>query len=1099
MSIAGAIQTPPEFAGRRGALIENPAIPSFVRDTLALAEVELRKLARDPFELLTRAIQSALWLLVFGQVLARVKAIHTGKLSYMAFMVPGILAQSVLFITIFYGISVIWERDLGILQKLLVTPAALPLGHYEVVAEKHGFEAEHIVEIRLVVGEQAVVNLKLQPGHVKQVITVKEEAPVVNTTIQSTAGLVGERQLKELPLNGRSYDELMTLNPGIINYTSERSGGIGASPSAVANMFSVSGRRSQGNLFLLNGIKFTSASEMNLTPGCASGELLGVDAVREFNVLSDSYGAQYGKRSGAQVNIVTSSGSNTLHGAAYEFLRNSAFDARNFFDQGSIPQFERNEFGGALGGPIQKDKTFVFGNYEGFRQDLGLSDVTLVPDNNARLGLLPGPNGTLVNVGIAPGVGIAEAFSHPVQTIREDFGTVRVDHTFTDKDSISSVYPVDDSADWTPTANPFSVTPESLREQVVSLQETYILSPRALNVAEIGFSRGSFFYTGFSTVYAPSFIQDAPVGAVNVGSGTTVRGTSQLTPAGTTSGPVVADRNVFTYQDYVDVTKGAHLLSAGVWLQRIQANDDMVTNRYGIASFSDFTSFLQGKATTFQATPSPTLMGWRTLEGTFYVQDAVRLKSNLHLTVGFRDEITNGWNEAFGRASNYLFGPGGVIDTQPTVGNSVFFVNNARFLPEPPLGLTWDPFGKGKTVIHAGFGVYYSLLDNLGVRLDQNAPFNTTLVLKNQTMSSLYLVPGASLPSSALVSPGGIQPNAYTPGVVEYSFKVEQQIAPKTLLSVGYVGSRGYHEMLLLDANEPVPTICPTASCPATLAPGTVYYAPGAPLANPSVANSTTWFSEGESSYNAFQIDLNHHFDQGFQLRGICTYFKNLDDGGAWIKSVSTNSPAYVMYPLDPMLDWGLSPFDVRDQVTINGNYELPLGSGKFFFNGVDGWREKLANGWTLSGITTVQSGFPFSAVLGFNPTNNGDTRNPIRPSYNPAFKGNIILGDPNEYFNPNAFVVPSSGSYGNVDRDTLIGSGLAQLDLALLKNTSISERVQLQFRAEFFNLPNRANSNTPNNVVFTSNSATPSPTAGVVSSTSTASRQIQFGLKLLW
>jgi hypothetical protein len=993
---------------------------------------------------------------------------------------------------------------------------SLPLGRYDVTAEKPGFRAEIKTGLTLVVGEQAVVDLKLQLGEVKQVITVKDEAPVVNVTTQETSGLVGERQVKELPLNGRSYDELMTLNPGIVNYTEERTGGVGGSNSAVGNMFVVSGRRPQENLFLLNGVEYTSASEINLTPGGASGELLGVDAVREFNVLSDNYGAQYGKRSGAQVDIVTTSGSNDLHGTAYEFLRNSALDARNFFDQGSIPQFERNEFGGALGGPIQKNKTFIFGNYEGFRQDLGLSDVTLVPDDNARLGLLPGSNGKLVNVGIAPGVGpllslwptqngpdlgggIGEAFSHPVQNIREDFGTTRVDHTFSGKDSLFGVYTIDDSADFTPTANPFSITPESLREQVVSLEETHILSPTALNTAVFGFSRGGYYFNGLSTVAAPGFIQGAPVSAIVVGGGTAVNAASQLTAAGTNVGAnFTAVRNLFTAADHVAVSKGVHELTAGVWFQRIQANDNMAADQYGQASFSSLKTFLQGDVSTFTAVPVSTLMGWRSLEGAAFVQDAMKLKPNLELTLGFRAEFTNGWNEAFGRASNYLFNSEGVINSQPQVGPSAFTVNNASFLPEPRAGLAWDPFGSGKTVIHAGFGVYHSLLDGLSYRLDQNPPFNTTLVLKNQPVSSLLIVPGAPPPSGSLISPAGVQPDAQTPGVVKYSLRLEQQIAPRTLLSVGYIGSRGYNEMLQLDANQPIPTICPAAPCPATLAAGTVYYPKGAPLANPKVANTTTWFSEGESSYNALQVDVNHHFDHGLQLRGVYTYSKSLDDGAAWNSSVAANTPAFVMYPRDPTLDWGLSPFDVRHQAAINGSYDLPVGSGKPFLD-YQGLAGKLVSGWTLSGITSIQSGFPFTPQLGFNPTNNGDTRNPIRPSYDPAFTGNILLGSPNLYFNPNAFVIPANGTYGNVGRDTLIGPGLAQFDFALMKNTSISERVHLQFRAEFFNIFNRANFNTPNPVVFTSSSPVPSPTAGVISSTATTSRQIQFGLKFVW
>ncbi|HEV2419708.1 MAG TPA: carboxypeptidase-like regulatory domain-containing protein [Terriglobia bacterium] len=992
---------------------------------------------------------------------------------------------------------------------------SLPLGRYDVTAETTGFKSEVKTGLTLVVGEKALVNLTLQVGEVKQVVTVKDEGPVVNVTSQETSGLVGERQVKELPLNGRSYDELMTLNPGVVNYTGERTGGVGVSNSAVGNMFAVSGRRPQENLFLLNGIEYTGASEINLTPGGTSGELLGVDAVREFNVLSDTYGAEYGKRSGAQVNIVTASGTNLAHGAVYEFMRNSALDARNFFDQGSIPQFERDEFGGALGGPLQKDKTFLFGNYEGFRQDLGLSDVTLVPDDNARLGLLPGSNGTLINVGVAPAVqpflalwpmqngpdlggGIGEAFSHPQQTIREDFGTTRLDHTFSAKDSIFSVYTIDDSADTTPTANPLSLDLESLREQVVSLQETHVFSSTALNTARVGYSRGAYLFNGESLVPSPAFIQGGPVGAIVVGGGTAVNAASQISLAGTNVGTnFVAARNLFTYEDRIDLSKGAHQISTGAWFQRIQANDNMAQGQYGQASFASLTTFLQGTVSTFTAVPSSTLMGWRSLEGAAYFQDAIKLKPNLELTLGLRDEFTNGWNEAHGRASNYLF-TNGVINTQPTVGNQAFTVNNTKFLPEPRVGLAWDPFGKGKTVVHAGFGVYYDLLDDLSYRLDQNPPFNTTLTLKNVPISSLNIVPGAPLPSGGLISPAGVQPNAYTPSVVAYTFKIEHQIAPRTLLSIGYAGSRGAHQMLAADTNEPVPTVCPAAPCPATLAAGTVYYPKGAPLANPQLANATTWLSEGESSYNALEVDVNHHFDHGLQLRGVYTYSKSLDDGGAWNSSVAANTPGFVMFPLDPRLDWGLSPFDIRHLAVINGNYDLPFGHGKPFLS-VDGWKGKMISGWTASAIETLQSGFPFTPQLGFNPTNNGDSRNPVRPSYNPAFQGNIIVGSPTEYFNPNAFILPASGTYGNVGRDTLIGPGLASLDLSLSKNTLITEKVRLQFRAEFFNILNRANFNTPNAVVYTSATSGPSPTAGVISSTATTSRQIQFGMKLIW
>lgn len=976
---------------------------------------------------------------------------------------------------------------------------SLASGPYEVVIEKAGFETAARAGIALVVGQRAQENFSLVVGELKQIVTVEEQPDAVALSTQSTSGLVSEKQIKDLPLNGRSYDGLLNLNPGIVNYTSQKSGGTGTSNSAIGNMFSASGRRPQESIFLLNGIEFTSASQINLTPGGTSGQLLGVDAVREFNVVTDAYGAEFGKRPGAQVTVVSSSGTNQVHGSVYEFIRNSRLDARNFFDQKDVAPFKRNVFGVAGGGPIQRDKTFIFGNYEGFRQRLGLSDVTLVPNAASRAAAAPSVRPLLdlwpqAN-GRALGGGIAIALSSPVQRIREDFGTVRVDRVLSQSDTLSGIYTVDDSDAFTPSANPISSIVEGLREEVISLHETHVFSPRVLNTADVGFSRGSLFFNSEVQGSVKPWIAGAPlVGSIVIGGGTASNAATQISQAGANvAANTLAARNLFTYQDQVDVSIGRNHWQAGGWLQRIQANDLFAQAQYGQASFSSLDSFLAGTISTFTAVPTPTPLGWRSLEAAWFVQDTAKVTSHLELKIGFRAESTNGWSEVHGRAANYLFGPGGVIQSQPRVSDSAFTVNRAKFLPEPRFGLAWDPFGHGNTVVHAGFGISYALLDNLSYRLDQNAPFNTTISLGNIPVAGLQIVPGQALPSSSLVSPGGVQPDAYTPAVQSYTFKIEQKLWGNTALNVGYVGSRGYHEILSVDANQPVPTICPAAPCPANLAAGTVYYARNAPLANPSVANTTSWFTEGNSSYNALQVDVNHRSSKGLQFRGVYTFSKSLDNGGTLASAVGTNSPAFVMFPLNTKLDWGLSPFDVRQLGVLNGTYELPIGR-RF-----TGWRGEMAQGWSVGGIVTLQSGFPFTPQLGFNPTNNGDSRNPIRPSWNPAFIGPVVLGGPERYFNPNAFVTPQNGTYGNVGRNVLTGPGLATVDFSILKSTAVTERAKLQFRAEVFNLLNRTNFSTPNPVVYTADGVPPSATAGVISATSTTSRQIQFGLKLLF
>ena len=361
------------------------------------------------------------------------------------------------------------------------------------------------------------------------------------------------------------------------------------------------------------------------------------------------------------------------------------------------------------------------------------------------------------------------------------------------------------------------------------------------------------------------------------------------------------------------------------------------------------------------------------------------------------------------------------------------------------------------------------------------------------------MLPGLPLPANGVVSPSGIQPDAYTPTILSYTLRIEQQIAPETTLSVGYVGSHGYHEMLSLDANEPNPTVCPAPGCPAGVAPGSAYYPSGAKLANPNLGNTTSWFSEGVSSYNGLNVDVKRRFSHGLQLRGVYTFSKSLDDGTAWNSSVAANAPGFVMYPAEPKLDYGRSTTDVTHLAVINATYELPFGKGKTFGSNLAAWRAKMASGWSLSGIETIQSGLPFTPQLGFNPTNNGDSRNPIRPSWNPSFQGSVVKGGASRYFNPAAFVPPVNGTYGNVGRDTLAGPGLTELDISAIKNTAVTEHVNLQFRAEFFNVLNHANFSTPNPVVYTSATATPATTAGLITATSTTSRQIQFGLKLLF
>ena len=535
---------------------------------------------------------------------------------------------------------------------------------------------------------------------------------------------------------------------------------------------------------------------------------------------------------------------------------------------------------------------------------------------------------------------------------------------------------------------------------------------------------------------------------------TASNGSSQITGAGPNVGSNNATtRNLFTFDDHIFYTRGRHQIEVGGWVQGLQSNDNLAQNQYGQASFATLSSFLQGTVATFTVVPAPTELGWRMTMGAGYVEDTVHLLEHLEVRAGARFESTNGWNEAQGRAARYGF-TNGVIDTNPTVGGSALTQNRAKFLPEPRLGVAWDPTGAGRLAVRASVGLHHSLLDNLDYRLDQSAPFNTTLTLKNVAVSSLQVTPATKPSAGSLVSPSNVQTDIATPTVIAYTLKIEGQVAPSTTLTVAYVGSHGYHQILSEDQNEPASVQCPNPACPASLARGTYFY-PTTAKANPLVSNTTSWVSQGSSNYNGLEVDLRRNFAAGLQFRANYTFSKNLDNGSAWNTSVSANTPAFVAYPNNPALDYGPAATDVRHLAAINGSYELPFGRGKRFLAGGGRVVSRVVSEFTLSTIANVQTGFPFTPQLGYNPTGSGDTRNPVRPDVNPTFHGTLYPKTVGQYFNPAAFQAPANGAVGNLGRDTLTGPGYVDWDMSLAKSTQIHERVRAQFRAEIFNVLN--------------------------------------------
>jgi len=1009
---------------------------------------------------------------------------------------------------------------------------SLQVGRYEVKAEKQGFKAELQTGIDLVVGQQAVVNLTMELGTVAQTVTVTGEAPIVNTTTESVSGLVGEQQVKDLPLNGRSFDNLITLNPGSINMNEVSGGG------STGNWFTVDGRRMEQNLYLLNGIEITGAGLQVMAPDSASGQMLGIDGIREFNVLTDSYSAAYGKRPGAQINIVTQSGTNQLHGTVFEFLRNSALDSRNYFDQGAIPGFKRNQFGGALGGPIRKDKTFIFGNYEGFRQLLNESGVAIVPDLNARQGLLPNAQGVPTPVtglsqamlkymvlwpepnGPELGGGFAESFGHPLQTIQQDYGTTRLDQIFSTKDSASVNYTIDNGLRTTPAADFLYNTITDDRTQTLSVQELHIFSPETLNTARFGFSRAYVVNNAYPLIDVPpslEFIAGVNVGGLSIGGssgGNGSAGGGSITPIGSINVNEFYVRNLFTYTDDVQHTQGKHQISFGVWFQRLQENRHGATQAGGSAAFTSLTTFLQGTVNNFTGNPTSTEIGNRLFMGAWYVSDKIALTRNLTLSIGLRHEFNNSWTAVGGRLANYIPGPNGLIETTPLIGR-LFTQNNAKWQFNPRGALAWDVFGNGKTAIRAAGGIYHQIQDELGYVPDVVPPFNGRVTLgQNAYFPAIVPAPsgvqpppcGPGVPSPCTIyAPYGVQPNMKVPTVDQWNLTIQQGITPNTAIQVAYVGSHAVHQLIGEDLNSIAPLICSNpAGCVSggiNKATGLVaegaQYIPVGTRPNPYLGSGYFWQSDGNSSYNALQVSANHRFSYGLLFRANYTWAKSLDSGSSFYAGAANNSGQTVMDPYDVARDWGLSNLDIAQQGSFSGSYELPFGHGKPWLSGVSGVADKVVSGWQINSIVTLLTGFPVTPLVGSDNSGNGDSKNPDRPSVNPAFTGPVVEGRQEQWYNPQAFLLPTPGTWGNLGRGTVRGPGLEELDLSLFKTTSVTERLKAEFRAEFFNILNNVNFSYPNETVFSG--AAYSPSAGLITATSTTSRQIQFGLKLMF
>jgi carboxypeptidase family protein/TonB-dependent receptor-like protein len=969
-------------------------------------------------------------------------------------------------------------------------------GNYELSAAAPGFiSAQVTVTIRP--GTDQVADIVLQPE--SGGAPGKEQGGT-----SGVGGVVSSKSVTDLPLNGRSASDLATLEPGV---ASARTQSTGQAQRGFGNQMTISGGRPRQNDARLDGISVNDY--VNGPPGSALGVNLGSDAVEQFSVLTSNYPAQYGRSSGGIIGASTRSGTKEFHGDVFEYIRNSAFDARNFFDTAK-PLFHRNQFGGSAGGPIWKDRTFIFGDYEGLRQSQGVTQVATVPSAAARAGDLstgqitpdptvqrfvnafyPLPNGPLL------GSGDTGIFTFAGQQVTpENYFTTKVDHKLSKSDAVSGTYMFDNGTVRQPDELDNKRTGYDSRRQVFTLHEAHTGSPQVLNSFHFGINRvvttsGLTFQSGNSLVAAPTFGTVPGLNAAAV----IVPGLTFFSGGLGTPSNFRFHWTSIQASDDVSLIKGAHSLKLGMNVERIRSNILAISNPGGEFAFSLLSDFLSNRPFSLSAA-IPSAISERGFRQTIfgaYIQDDWRWRPNLTLNLGLRYEMATVPTEVQGKLTILRH----LTDAQPHLGDPLFSNPTLRNF-EPRVGFSWDPFRDGKTTLSAGFGMFDVLPLPYLIQFNElfSAPFfelgNATGLPAGSFPTGAFSIVAAS---SSGFRHGYFDPNPKRNYVMQWNLTLARDLTRDVSLRVGYVSSRGVHQPFRV---EDADIVLPTLTSHGYLWPSPV--GSGTRLnVNSGLVNAGLW--QGNSFYDALQVKAKAKIGGRGELEGSYTWGKTIDtSSGSLVGDEYSNS---IASPLSfaPKINRGLADFNVAQNLEVNYSWEF--GTPKWAY----GVREWALSGWQLGGVFEASTGVPFTPgfggdALGVKSTDpNIDVPNLVST---PGCGSPINPGNPIHYIKTQCFAVPNPITLrGNLGRNTVIGPGLVNLDSSLFKNNRIkriSDAFNVQFRAEFFNILNHTNFAPPldNRNIFDS-AGTPIGNAGLITSTQTPSRQIQFALKVIW
>lgn len=974
----------------------------------------------------------------------------------------------------------------------------LAIGVYELKAEMPGFTTQIRQGVQLTVGAEMTLNFVLDVSAIQEEVTVTADAPIVQTASAAVGALVDQRMIQQLPLNARDIQQLAVLQPGVQSQAAYN-GLYGAN-------ISVRGSRPEQNRYLLNGVD--AGTTFGTAPVSAANIIMGVEGLQEFSVLTSDYSAAHGNKQGGVVNMVTKSGTNAFRGSLYEFHRNDAFDARNFFDQGETPPFQRDQFGASVGGPIVRNKTFFFTNYEQFRQRLGQSLVGFVPDDRARQGFVPNAQGQEAFVGVAPsmapylalfptanganlGNGTAEYFSNPEQTIDERYVTVRVDHQLSSKDNLWVVFTGDWSESLTPEVSE-SFGAHSTRDKViVSVQNAHTFSSNFLGSVRFGANWNRYLdendglvdvadsmYIGPDPFLTPTGHGQFP--AISVG------GLSGLANSG--NGPVWYDHLGLSIDAELNYTRGAHSWQfGGSWSRSIDDGSYVAAQAKGEVTFDTLTDFLTGRAnqTNIILPGSYGQTNFRSQLGSVYAEDSWRATSRLTVTAGLRWEALLQMDEAEGRVANLRGGP---TDTAPTVGNPILKGQKTNVAPR--FGLNWDVFGDGRTSLRGGGGLFYNQVSPFSLReLTNNIPFTTQVSILNAPFPNVF---DAYSPSTSPPDFGAVEFEPKTPVLYSYHASVQRDIGQRTAVTVSYVGSQGRN----LPSGTIVNNDFGNRLVPEVLSDGTLFWPTGLTRPNQNFGRIGYGQFIYESSYDALQVSIERRVANGFAFTGNYTYADCIDDvsGELNVGVQNTGAGSVLQYARDQRSGRGNCSFTSVHAGNITTTWDLPGGH-------LEGLVGGLLGGWRWSTITTLQGGVPFSITTGFNRSRQNVAAGALgdRPNWAAGCNAdNVIRGQVDRYFDPACFTLPDPGFLGNVAPRELRGPALFTSDWSLAKSLALGGGRRLELQAQLFNVFNRANFAVPVGRVWI-NAATRNAQAGRITRTVTPSRQAQFGVKFVF